>query len=512
MKRKLFYYLFAVLCTATLFTSCSKDDDNGKTGGTQTTDISGNYKGNLVVTVAGSPTAPVSQIISILKSGDQTSQVTLSLKGFSFSGQVLGDIEVPCTVEEKDGTQSFSGQKDLKFETPFGQTLGTLPTSVNGTVKDGKISIKIGVEVELLKQTVDVAFDGNKMTGNGNESSEAKIKSFTFDSDIITEQPVIDDEKGTITFKVSDEATDDDLKALTPTIETVSDKATVSPASGIAQDFSGDKVVTYTVTAEDGVTIKAYKASISGRNNLMKFSFEDWKTIGDESSHYDVPLPDDVWASSVQAGALLGAFGWKGGLPVEKTSDAKDGKYAIKLITLDTHMISFPSVPALTAGSLFTGSFDTVPAMNDPLSCTKFGVKYDKMPLTLKGWYKYTPGEKYMNGTDKANITYPEGTDECAIQGVLYEAVDDKGQSVILTGHDINDSKYRVATAALSDGSAKTGYTHFELPFMFLDGKKYDANKKYKLAIICSSSKDGDRFIGAGGSTLIIDELEVVGV
>ena len=27
MKKKLFYYLFAVLCTATLFTSCSDDDD-----------------------------------------------------------------------------------------------------------------------------------------------------------------------------------------------------------------------------------------------------------------------------------------------------------------------------------------------------------------------------------------------------------------------------------------------------------------------------------------------------
>lgn len=57
----------------------------------------------------------------------------------------------------------------------------------------------------------------------------------------------------------------------------------------------------------------------------------------------------------------------------------------------------------------------------------------------------------------------------------------------------------------------KADYTYFELPFTFLEGKEYDANKKYKLAIICSSSKDGDKFIGAGGSTLIIDALEVVG-
>ena len=33
----------------------------------------------------------------------------------------------------------------------------------------------------------------------------------------------------------------------------------------------------------------------------------------------------------------------------------------------------------------------------------------------------------------------------------------------------------------------------------------------YKLAIVCSSSKDGDSFMGAGGSTLILDELEVIG-
>ena len=49
MKKNLFYYLFVVLCTATLFTSCSDDDDNGKNGDDQVTDISGKYKGSLEV-------------------------------------------------------------------------------------------------------------------------------------------------------------------------------------------------------------------------------------------------------------------------------------------------------------------------------------------------------------------------------------------------------------------------------------------------------------------------------
>ena len=48
------------------------------------------------------------------------------------------------------------------------------------------------------------------------------------------------------------------VTALAPTI-VVSDKATVSPASGVAKDFSN--AVTYTVTAEDG-TRQAYIANI----------------------------------------------------------------------------------------------------------------------------------------------------------------------------------------------------------------------------------------------------------
>ena len=49
-----------------------------------------------------------------------------------------------------------------------------------------------------------------------------------------------------------------DVSALTPTIK-LSDGATVSPASGEVQDFSGADGVAYTVTAEDG-TQKTYTA------------------------------------------------------------------------------------------------------------------------------------------------------------------------------------------------------------------------------------------------------------
>ena len=41
--------------------------------------------------------------------------------------------------------------------------------------------------------------------------------------------------------------------------------------------------------------------------------------------------------------------------------------------------------------------------------------------------------------------------------------------------------------------------------------KVYDSSKKYKMAIVCSSSKAGDSFKGAVNSTLFVDELEIIG-
>ena len=147
-------------------------------------------------------------------------------------------------------------------------------------------------------------------------------------------------------------------------------------------------------------------------------------------------------------------------------------------------------------------------ATTDKLNCTKFGIVYDKKPVSFKGYYKYTPGEKFIDGTDVSNIVTLDQVDECSIQAVLYEAAT---SDFTLTGHDINTSEARVAVAALSDGSAKAEWTAFDLAFEWLDGKTYDPSKTYKLAIVCSSSKEGDFFKGAGGSTLMIDELEVTG-
>lgn len=66
-------------------------------------------------------------------------------------------------------------------------------------------------------------------------------------------------------------------------------------------------------------------------------------------------------------------------------------------------------------------------------------------------------------------------------------------------------------TYAALDGTANADWASFEENFVYVEGQSYDVTKKYKLAVVCSSSKEGDHFRGAKNSTLIIDNLEIIG-
>ena len=72
-----------------------------------------------------------------------------------------------------------------------------------------------------------------------------------------------------------------------------------------------------------------------------------------------------------------------------------------------------------------------------------------------------------------------------------------------------------VALAFVSNPHETNDWEFFDLPFDYQRyGKKIDetklANGEYKIGIIFASSKDGATFEGAPGSTLLIDEVELI--
>lgn len=502
-KLKYLSFLFAALVSVgCMFTSCD-DDDNYPIE----TQIAGEYKGTLDVSLDGQSMAMnAPQNIKVEKAANNA--INLTLANFNMMGMSLGDIKLTDLVlnEQNSGTYSFSGTQSLTLPTP----VGTCPVEYFGVITNGNITVNLNITWNEMK--VAVAYQGDRLKGT--ESGEAAITAFSFEgeNDFITSQPVINADS-TITFSVADTTTVEQLQSLTPVVE-VSAGATYT-ASG--SDFSQD--VTYTVVSEDGRNIATYTVSIASRINSLKYTFDEWESVAGNlfSNAYDKPQPTNELATSAEGAGMLKLFGFTD-MPVYKSTDDKvAGDAAAKLVTMDTSSKASSLVPAITSGSLFTGTFDMATATTDKLNCTKFGIAYDKKPLRFTGYYKYKPGEIFINGEDENGkpVTTPAAVDtiagridECSIQAVLYEAAT---SDFVLTGHDINTSETRVAVAALADGSAKAEWTAFDLAFEWLDGKTYDPSKTYKLAIVCASSKEGDHFRGAGGSTLMIDELEVVG-
>lgn len=505
MKKNLFY-LFVLICTVSMFSSCDKDDDIEYIG----TEFDGVYKGTLDVNV-GEPlnvdVKDIPQKIYITKVGEN--RIKLQLKNFSFQSVPVGDIEVTDIPVIKSGSNcTFNGSSDLNLD------LGKCNVTIDGNIEGENTNIKIGVKVldgtfkDLL---VDVNFDGKKLAAD--QSSEAKILTFTFDSELVTSQPVID---GTnITFMVTDTINAEQLAALVPTI-TISANATINPASGVAQNFAAP--VTYTVTSEDGIITTKYTVSVAGKEKF--YEFEEWDIVKSSStgSSEQYETPTGLFGTS-NPGALTindmaNQVGQNFGYPVVPT-DGKNGK-GVMIKSLHTAIVTADGqdfnallgglLPYITAGSLYTGTFKL--NMFDALSSTKFGVAHNGKPVTFTGWYKYTPGNEYR---DKKNNIVEGEVDKCAINAVLYEEeLDKNGENVPLTGHDINTSDRVVMRASLQDTGAKSEWTEFTLPFESMNGKEYDSSKKYYLAIICSSSYKGDAYEGAPGSTLIIDSFKVV--
>ncbi|MBB4037019.1 hypothetical protein GGR21_002933 [Dysgonomonas hofstadii] len=338
-------------------------------------------------------------------------------------------------------------------------------------------------------------------------SPEASILEITMAGDAVLTQPVI--EGSNITFYV-DPTDDNALKAIVPTIK-ISENATIDPASGSSVDFTGGTVV-FTVTAQDGETKVPYNVIAK---KAQVDSFEEWT---EETGTYGpIPVPAENWSTSNIGVQFLMNMN-VGGVPLAdrlnatKTEESHSGSAAVKLETLYTkgYNMIIAKIPKVTPASLFIGKFKT--EITNTLKSTKFGVSYDKKPLLVRGYYKYTPGTDFYRATGASDChlaqVEPGTVDECAINAILYEISSENDD--YLTGLDAYKSDKLVARAELKDGTAKENYTPFTIEMEYKYGKTYDPGKMYRFAIICSSSKYGDTFSGAPGSILYVDDFMVI--
>ncbi len=319
-----------------------------------------------------------------------------------------------------------------------------------------------------------------------------------------------------IVFNVRESA---DISAV-PLRLKLTEGATVTPENGSVQDFSAGDVV-YTVTSQD----KQWKRHYTVHFNRVKrtitsevlFDFEHYELTSFPKSNYyqwynvnaDGTKSYD-WASG-NAGF---AISWKDAPPEDYPTVAVTGGKqgaCVKLTTRSTGPLGKMVRMPIAAGNLFLGRFDASKAMkslSEALQATMFGIPFDHKPIRMTGYYKYHPGEMYI---DKNYKEQPSKTDAGDIYAVLYRNHDARGNALVLYGDNVLTSSQIVAIARIPKTETTSEWTFFDLPFVYTEeiDPTLLENRGYSLIVCFSSSIDGASFSGAIGSELFVDQVTI---
>jgi hypothetical protein len=322
---------------------------------------------------------------------------------------------------------------------------------------------------------------------------EADIEKFELPDSLRTSNVFIDNANNKIMLYLTPAAY---ASGVAPVIS-VSKGGSVTPASGDSIHF--DNLVQYVVTSESGANKRTYNVLVINVGNWT-FNFEKWEL--NASDKYQYPVEDDnteLWSSGNPGAALSGLPQQPDAYPTKSTDQGYLNTKAAEMVTLKGTVLSQIVGVNLIAGSLFLGNFNTEAAFLNPLEATEFGEPYVGRPDRFTGYYKYSPGAAYQ---DENAVIQPSKKDSCSIYAVLFNG------PTRLNGTNVNTSDKIVAKAKLVDGTPKTEFTRFDLPFEYLPGSV--AGNNLMLAIVVSSSTQGDRYRGAVGSRLVVDSLRII--
>ena len=163
MKKNLFYYLFAVICSVTLFTACSDDEED--TTWQQIPEIT-----NDNVTLKLNNTTPAGATATLDIINGENAKVTLVNAIYGYAS-----VPVNVTMEKKNDTSySFSGTTDLEAAR-MAASNSPLKVTVSGTVDTtGKMTVDVvtsgwaAVSGVYANDSLMITFDG-KSHNNGSD-------------------------------------------------------------------------------------------------------------------------------------------------------------------------------------------------------------------------------------------------------------------------------------------------------------------------------------------------------
>ena len=255
---------------------------------------------------------------------------------------------------------------------------------------------------------------------------------------------------------------------------------------------------------------------------LQNGGFEDWylleaklgfmgsdsKTWYPCSSDYYSNNGTSYWDSS-NPGTTQGMGSMSGGLnPTQGTTEViHSGTHAAQLETQW-------AVLKLAAASIYTGKFNGLVGASG--AKIDFGQPFTSRPISLKGWYQYKPEviDDETQEVGSSGVLKNGDTDQCSIYIILAKGthqVDNTNTKTLLTAENVKADDNFIAYGELpADQCVSTDgeWKEFNIPLKYKEDQF--GEKPTHLIIVCSSSKYGDYFTGAIGSTLYLDDFSLI--
>ncbi|MCX2743826.1 PCMD domain-containing protein [Mangrovivirga sp. M17] len=260
------------------------------------------------------------------------------------------------------------------------------------------------------------------------------------------------------------------------------------------------------ITAEDGTistwTITAFVASSTPQ--LDNGDLNSWYQTASEYYEPGESAANTIWGTGNKGTQILNKL-------ATVPEDLGNDNLAAKMITLDNGLLGSTFGAPIAAGSIFTGVFNSDKIdPSDPEAAIEFGTPFIGRPIKLKFKYQYEPGSENKDRNGNL-LPYSDMLDIYALLEVR-----------------ANGKTERLATAWFRSGDPLENLVEKEVLFTYgeLDNSFPDYMKPTDhgyvsmdsvefvlpthITFVASSSFGGAEFAGAIGSTLIIDDIEMV--
>lgn len=346
---------------------------------------------------------------------------------------------------------------------------------------------------------------------------EVYVEIADWDSLFYTENDMVKEvfsAESVIVFSLRDGFTDWEKLSAVPVYFKITEGATIWPESGSTQDFS-EGAVRYTVTSQDGAYHRVYYVKFNTIESVeTEQSFENYElhSGGRYYLWFEYDENGDTiwqWATGNAGYAISRSSAGVSEFPtLPWTEDAVDGS-AVKLETCATGSFGVMVNMRLAAGSLFIGQFDVDYALRDAMKATRFGMPFNRKPISFEGYYKYKPGSTFQ----LRDGSYVEGRiDEPDLYSVIFKNTDENGNSIMLEGDNVLTHENIVGLARVTNHVYDfSTWTYYNIPFEYYSelDENLLRNYGYSITVVFTSSVGGASFEGSIGSVLVVDEVKV---